>query len=81
MIALTKKCKTDYIQGMLASMQLRLSIFHPAKNVQINIYKTINLYLVLYGCETSSLSLKDDEDLGSLRTGCLGEYVDLRGKK
>jgi hypothetical protein len=34
-----------------------------SKNVNIKIYKTIVLPLVLYGCETWSLSLREDQSL------------------
>jgi hypothetical protein len=49
--------------------------------VKIKIYKTIILPVVLYGCETWSLTLREEHRLGCLRTGCLGEYLDLRGMK
>jgi hypothetical protein len=52
---------------------------HPIfKNVNIKIYKTIILPPVLHGCETWSLTLKDRE---SSKTGCCGEYMDLRNRK
>jgi len=39
-----------------------------SRNVKVKIYKTIILPVVLYGCETWSLTLKE-EDRGCLRTG------------
>jgi hypothetical protein len=41
-----------------------------SKNIKIRIYKTI-LHVVLYGCETWSLNLREEHiDCGFLRTGC-----------
>jgi hypothetical protein len=40
-----------------------------SKNLKIRIYKTIILPVVLYGCETWSLALRE-EHRGCLRTGC-----------
>jgi hypothetical protein len=61
------------VQNLLSSRLL-------SRNVKIKIYKTI----VLYGCETLSLTLREEHRLrvlGCSRTGCLGEYLDLRGMK
>jgi hypothetical protein len=52
-----------------------------SRNVKIKIYKTIILLVVLYGCETLSLTLREEHRLRFLRTGCLGEYLDLRVMK
>jgi hypothetical protein len=41
-----------------------------SKNIKINIYRTINLTVVLYGCETCSLTLRTNTDGWCLRTGC-----------
>jgi hypothetical protein len=38
-----------------------------SKNVKIRIYKTTILPLVLYGCETLSLTLREKHRLGMLR--------------
>jgi hypothetical protein len=40
------------------------------KNLKIRIYKTIILPVVLYGCETWSLTLMEGHRLGCLKTGC-----------
>jgi hypothetical protein len=58
------------VQNILSSRLL-------TRNVKIKIYKTIILPVVLYGCETWSLTLR----LRVFKTGCLGEYLDLRGMK
>jgi hypothetical protein len=48
--------------------------------VKIKIYKTIILPVVLYGCETLSLALREEHRLKVFeKKGCLGEYLDLRG--
>jgi hypothetical protein len=62
------------VQHLLSSRLL-------SRNVKIKIYKTTVLPVVLYGCETWSLTLREDIDWGCLRTGCKGEYLDLRGMK
>jgi hypothetical protein len=44
---------TIQLQNLLASRPL-------FENVKIKMYKTINVHVVLYGCETWSLILKED---------------------
>jgi hypothetical protein len=57
-------------------------VFHLLfKNVKIKMSKNIILSVVLYGCETWSLTLRESRDLECLRTRCLGKYLDLRGMK
>jgi hypothetical protein len=41
-------------------MKVRDFYLSMSKNVKIRIYKTIILPVVLYGCETWSLTLKED---------------------
>jgi hypothetical protein len=41
-----------------------------SKNIKIRIYKTVILPVVLYGCETWSLTLREGHRLRVLRTGC-----------
>jgi hypothetical protein len=62
------------VQNLLSSHLL-------SRNVEIKIYKTVILPVVLYRCETLSLALREEHRLRVLRTGCLGEYLDLRGMK
>jgi hypothetical protein len=61
------------------SVQNLLSSHLLPKNVEIKIYKTtpIVLPLVLYGCETWALTLREEHRL-CLRTECLVEYLDGR---
>jgi hypothetical protein len=46
------------------SVQTVLSSRLPSKNLKIGIYKTIILPVVLYGCETWSLTLREEHRLG-----------------
>jgi hypothetical protein len=53
-----------------------------SKNIKIRIYKIIIWPVVLYGCETWFLQLREEHRLwGCLRTGCWGEYLDQREMK
>jgi hypothetical protein len=56
------------------SVQNLLSSHLLSKNVKSRIYKTIILPVVLYGCETWSLSLMEEHR-------CWGKYVDWREMK
>jgi len=62
-----------FVQNLLSSHLL-------SKNLKIKIYETIILPVVLCGCETWSLILREQHRL-CLRAGCWGEYLDLRGRK
>jgi hypothetical protein len=64
---------------MLATIRFRvfLSSCLLSRNVKVKIYKTIILPVVLYGCETWSLTLRE-EHWGCLRTEFWEEYLDLR---
>jgi hypothetical protein len=44
------------------SVQNLLSSRMPSKNLKSKIYKTITLLVVLYGCETWSLTLKEEQN-------------------
>jgi hypothetical protein len=50
------------------SVQSLLSSCLPSRNVNVEIYKTIILPVVLYGCETWSLILREEHRLRVLRT-------------
>jgi hypothetical protein len=50
--------------GMLATIQSRVLSSHLlSRNVKVKIYKTIILPVVLYGCETWSLTLREENRL------------------
>jgi len=65
----------------------------PSKNLEIKIYKTIILPLVLYGCETWSLNLREERRLrvfenrvlrgifGSKRDEVTGEWRKLHNEE
>jgi hypothetical protein len=53
-----------------------------SKNANINIFKTIILRVVLYGCETLSLTFSEEHRLRVLENRVLRrEYLDRREKK
>ncbi|PNF25192.1 hypothetical protein B7P43_G17903 [Cryptotermes secundus] len=53
------------------SIQNLLSSHLLSKNITIRIYKTISLSVVLYGCETWSLTLREEHRLGVILVGKL----------
>jgi hypothetical protein len=61
----------DPIQNLLASHLL-------SKNIKIRIYKTIILPQVLYGCETWSLTLKEEHRLRVFENRVLRRIFGLR---
>jgi hypothetical protein len=58
---------------MLATIQSRsfLSFHLLSKDVKIRIYKTIILPVILYGCETLSLALREEHRLRVFENGVL----------
>jgi hypothetical protein len=52
------------------SVQSLLSSSLLSRNVEVKVYKPIILPAVLYGCETWSLTLREEHRLRSLRTRC-----------
>jgi len=63
------------------SVQNLLSYSLLSKNLKIKIYRTIMLPFVLYGCETWSLTLREELMLRVLENRVLGEYLGLRGTR
>jgi hypothetical protein len=65
------------VQNLLSSCLL-------SKNVKIRIYKTIILPVVLCGCETSSLILRDEYGLGMVKNRVLrrlfGKWDEVMGR-
>jgi hypothetical protein len=51
------------VQNFLSSRLL-------SKNIEVRIYKTIILPVVLYGCETWSLTSREEHRLRVFETGC-----------
>ena len=54
------KCRLTAGNSCYCSVQTLLSSRLLSKNLKIKIYKTIILPVVLHGCETWSLTLKDE---------------------
>jgi hypothetical protein len=50
----------------------------PSKNLNIKIYRTIILYVVLYGCETWSLTLREEKKLRVFENMVLRRIFGLR---
>ena len=49
-----------------------------SKNLNIKIYRIIILPVVLHGCETWSLTLREERRLRVFENRVLGEYLGLR---
>ena len=64
------------------SVQIVLSYSLLYKNVNIKIYGTVILPVVLYGCETWSLTLREEHRLRVFENRVLGGgYLGLRGTR
>jgi hypothetical protein len=63
------------------TVQNLLSSYLLSKDVNITTYRTIILSLVLYGCETWSLTLRGDHTLSVFENRVLKKYSDLRTTK
>ena len=57
------KCRIKAVNSCYYSVQTLLSSRLFSKNLKIKIYKTIILPVVLYGCETWSLTLREESRL------------------
>jgi hypothetical protein len=58
---MNEEIKNGLNSGMLATIRsIVLSSSLPSRNVKVKIHKTIILPVVLYGCETWSLTLRED---------------------
>jgi len=58
-----------------------LSYHLPSKNIKTEIYGTIILPVVLYGCKTWSLSVKDQYRLKVFKNRCWERHLGLWRKK
>ena len=63
------------------SVQNPLSSRLLSKNIKIKIYRTIILPVVLYGCETWSLTLREERRLRVFENRVLRRVLDLRGTR
>ena len=64
------KCRLKLGNACHYSVHNLLSPSLLSKTLKIKIYRTIILLVVLYGCETWSLTLREERRLGCLRIGC-----------
>jgi hypothetical protein len=62
------------VQNILSSSLL-------SKNLKIKIYRTVILPFVLYGCETWSLTLREERRLRFFESGVLKRILSLRGTR
>ena len=62
------------VQNLLSSSLL-------FKKLKIKIYRTIKLPVVLYGCETWSLTLREERRLRVFENRVLRKYLGLRGTR
>jgi hypothetical protein len=57
-----KKLRRDWNLGRPAKIRSRISFVFHVLNRKFKVQRTISLPVVLYGCETRSLTLKEDID-------------------
>jgi hypothetical protein len=62
------------VQNLLSSRLI-------SKNLKIKNYKTVILLIVLYGCETSSLTLREGHRLRVFENSVEEDNFDLKGMK
>jgi hypothetical protein len=73
------KLRADLSQGMLAIIRCRIFFFHfGIKNIKIKIYRIVILPFVLYGCETWSLILREEQRLRALDRVLMGTFGSKR---
>jgi len=69
-IRVEMKSTLDYENACYHSVQDLMSSRLTSKGPKIKIYKTVNLAVVLYGCEAWTLTLREEYSLRFLRTEC-----------
>jgi len=63
-IPFVKKLRAEFSQGMRAIIRCRFFLFQfSIQNIKIKIYSSVILPVVLYGCETWSLTLREERRL------------------
>jgi len=67
--------------GCYHSVQNLLSSRLLSKNLKIKIYRIIRLHVVLYGCETWSLTLQEERKLSVFDNMVLRRILDLGGTR
>jgi hypothetical protein len=73
--------RLDYGNDCYHSVQNLLSYRLLSKNVKIRIYKNIILPVVLYGCETWSLTLREEHKLRLFENRVLRKIFAPKGMK
>ena len=63
------------------SVQDLLSSSLPSKYIKIKIYRNAVLMVVLYGCKTWSLTLREERRLRVFETRATRRYLGLRGTR
>jgi hypothetical protein len=69
--------KREYLKQKINEF---LSSYFLSQNLKIKIYKTIHLPVVLYGCETSSFTLREGHRLRASENRVLRRYFNLKGR-
>jgi hypothetical protein len=72
------KIRLNSVNACYHLVQKLLSSHPPSKNIKIGIYRTIILPVVLYGCETWSLTLREEHRLRVLENGVLRRIFGLK---
>jgi hypothetical protein len=75
------KRRLNYGNACYHSVQSLLSSRLLLKNIKIRIYKTIILPVVLYGCETWSLTLREEHRLRVIENRVLRRIFGLKRDK
>jgi len=79
--SIQEKLRADWSEGMLALIWCRILSSLLSKNLKFMIYRTIILPVLLYGCETWSLTLREEHRLRVFENRFWGDYLDLRGMR
>jgi hypothetical protein len=67
---------------MLAIIQSKIFCLPVSyKKLKIKIYKTVIMPVVLYGCETWSLTLREEHRLRVFENSVLKIFLDIKGRK
>jgi hypothetical protein len=80
-IPFKKKLRADLSQGMPSVIHWRMSSSLISKNIEIKIYRTISLPVVLYGCETWFLTMREECMLRVFENRVLQKILDLRATR
>jgi len=71
-VAFMKKLRADWMQGMLATIRYRIFCFPVCyPSIKIKIFRAVILPVVLHGCETWSLTLREARRLRMLENRVL----------